>query len=62
MARRLLRSDLPEGEVDAAFVRSHAGILAWRPEIPDELIADPAGYLSRLAERNVSLMSVSLEQ
>jgi hypothetical protein len=62
MARRLLRSDLPEGKIDAAFVRSHAGILAWRPEIPDELIADPARHLSRLAERNVSLMRVSLEQ
>jgi len=60
-ARRLLHWEGQGTSVDAAFVRSYSEILARRPEVPEDLIAEPEACLRRIARRNLELMGRVLE-
>lgn len=54
--RRLLRSDLEPGTVDAGFIARYAGLLRRHPEVPEGLIQSPERHLTNLARRNLELM------
>jgi hypothetical protein len=59
-ARRLLRSELAPGLVDAGFIAEHRAVLGRHPEVPDELLDDPDRALRALAGRNLELMAQAL--